>query len=487
MDPFASATELVAAMRAGRVSSSELTELYIGRIERHDRALNAVVVRDFERARRQARAADGRAARGELAPLLGLPITLKESINVIGLPTSCGVPEWTDFVSQHDAPATARLREAGAVLLGKTNVPPLLADWQSANPIHGRTNNPWDLDRTPGGSSGGGAAALAAGLTVLEVGSDIGGSIRVPAAFCGVYGHRPSETVLPRSGQFPLPPMPNAALVMGVLGPLARYAEDLDQMLSVLAGPDVGEDVAWRIELPAPRHERLADYRVAILPSIPWLRLHDEIASAQEALALRLARLGVTVKETQPEALGDLREHHRLYRSLLAAVTGARLDEEGRRTRIAALRGADDEFSRASLRGLEGAPSDYLLWNGRREHYRAAWRRFFKEWDVLLAPAIHVLPYPHIDRAWPADDSDLTLTLVVGGQSVPYMHGLVYPAVSTVAGQPATAFPVGLARGGLPIGLQAVGPYLEDRTTIRFAALLAAKIGGFRRPPGYDG
>ena len=281
--------------------------------------------------------------------------------------------------------------------------------------------------------------------------------------------------------------MPNAALVMGVLGPLARYAEDLDQMLSVLAGPDVGEDVAWRIELPAPRHERLADYRVAILPSIPWLCLDDEIASAQEALALRLARLGVTVKETQPEALGDLREHHRLYRSLLAAVTGARLDEEGRRTRIAALRGADDEFSRASLRGLEGAPSDYLLWNGRREHYRAAWRRFFKEWDVLLAPAIHVLPYPHIDRAWPADDSDLTLTLGVGGQSVPYMHGLVYPAVSTVAGQPATAFPVGLARGGLPIGLQAVGPYLEDRTTIRFAALLAAEIGGFRRPPGYDG
>jgi len=204
VDPFASATELLAAMRAGRVSSSELTELYIGRIERHDRALNAVVVRDFERARRQARAADGRAARGELAPLLGLPITLKESINVIGLPTSCGVPEWRDFVSQHDAPATARLREAGAVLLGKTNVPPLLADWQSANPIHGRTNNPWDLDRTPGRSSGGGAAA---GLTALEVGSDIGGvHPRAPPPSAGCTATDRARLSFPGAGSSPYRP-----------------------------------------------------------------------------------------------------------------------------------------------------------------------------------------------------------------------------------------------------------------------------------------
>jgi amidase len=482
MNPFASATELLAELRGGRVTSAELTERYIRRIERYDGRLDAVVVRDFERAREQARAADA----GGTGALRGLPITLKESFNVAGLRTTCGVPEWQGFVSQHDAPAWARLRGAGAVLLGKTNVPPMLADGQSANPIYGRANNPWDLGRTPGGSSGGSAAALAAGLSALEVGSDIGGSIRVPAAFCGVYGHRPSETLLPKSGQFPMPPMPNAAVVMGVQGPLARSAEDLALALSILQGPDVGEDVAWRVEPPPARRTRLADFRVAVLPPIPWLAVDDQIAGAAEGLASRLARLGCTVKRVRPDAMGDWREHHALYRTLLAAVTGARLDEAARRQRIAMVRAHDDEFSRAHLRGLGGTAGEFILWIARREHYRAAWRAFFREWDVLLAPAMNVLAYPHIERAWPPDDSDFTLTFSVGGAAVPYMHGLVYPAVATLAGQPATAFPLGRSREGLPIGLQAIGPYLEDLTPIRFAALLAREVGGFEKPAGYD-
>ncbi len=482
MDPFASATEMLAALRAGRVTSSELTDLFIRRIERYHGRLNAVVVRDFERARATALAAD----RSGTGPLHGMPLTLKESINVAGLPTTCGVPEWAGFVSEHDAPAWARLRGAGAVLLGKTNVPPMLADWQSANSIYGRSSNPWDLGRTPGGSSGGSAAAIAAGLSALEVGSDIGGSIRVPAAFCGVYGHRPSETLLPRSGQFPMPPLPNAAVVMGVQGPIARSAEDLDLALSVLQGADVGEDVAWRVELPPARHDRLAEFHVAVLPPIPWLPVDDHITAALDGVASRLAQIGCTVKALSPDGVGDWREHHALYRSLLSAITGARLDAEARRQRIDMFRARDDEFSRAHLRGLEGTPGDYLLWNGRREQYRAAWRALFRDWDVVLAPAINVLAYPHIERAWPMDDSDLALTFPVGGQAVPYLHGLVYPAVSTVAGQPATAFPAGRSREGLPVGLQAIGPYLEDRTPIRFAALLAREIGGFESPPGYD-
>ena len=486
IDPFATAGEMLAALRAGRITSAELTELYIRRIERHDRALNAVVVRDFERARQQAGAADRAAARGELAPLLGLPITLKESINVVGLPTTCGVPEWAGAVAQWDAPAAARTRGAGAVLLGKTNVPPMLADWQSANPVYGRTANPWDLGRTPGGSSGGSAAALAAGLTALEVGSDIGGSIRVPAVFCGVYGHRPSETLLPRSGQFPIPPLPNAAVVMAVQGPLARSAEDLELALSVLAGPDAGEDVAWRVELPPARHERLADFRVAVLPAIPWLPVDDEIATALDDLAARLGRLGAIVKQAQPDVLGDHRAHHAFYRQLLAAVTGARVDADERRRRIEVCRAAGDEFSLAAARGLEGTAGDYIAWHGQREQYRAAYRAFFRDWDVLLAPAINVLPYPHIPRPWPADDSDLALTLDVNGRPAPYLLGFAHPAVSTVAGQPATAFPVGRSRAGLPVGLQAIGPYLEDLTPIRFAALLAQEMGGFRKPAGYD-
>ncbi len=487
IDPFATATELLAALRAGQVTALELTELYIRRIERYDTRLNAVVVRDFERARHQARAADRAAARGEPGALLGLPMTIKESFNVTGLPTTCGVPEWRDFVSQHDAPAVARTREAGAVLLGKTNVPPMLADWQSANPIHGRTNNPWDLGRTPGGSSGGSAAAIAAGLGALEVGSDIGGSIRVPAAFCGVYGHRPSETLLPKSGQFPLPPLPNSVGVMAVQGPIARSAEDLELALSVLAGPDVGEDVAWRVALPPPRHDRLADFRVAVLPAIPWLVVDDAITQTLQELVARLGRLGATVKEAQPDGFGDHRAHHQLYRSLLAAMTSARETAEGREKRIAFWREAPDEFSRAHLRGLAGAPGDFVFWGAQREGFRQAWRAFFRDWDVLLAPAINVLAYPHIARPWPAEDpDDLRLTFDVNGRAVPYMHGLVHPALSTVAGQPATAFPVGISRGGLPIGLQAIGPYLEDLTPLRFAALLAREIGGFRKPPGYD-
>jgi amidase len=486
VDVFSSATALLSAIRTGGISAPELTDLYIRRIERHDGRLNAVVVRDFDRARQQARAADQARARGETKALLGLPITLKESINVNGLGTTCGVPEWKGYVSPHDAPAAARTRAAGAVLLGKTNVPPILADWQSANPVFGRTGNPWDLARTPGGSSGGGAAAIAAGLSALEVGSDIGGSIRVPAVFCGIYGHRPSETLLPRSGQFPMPPLPNSAIVMGVQGPMARSAEDLELALSVLAGPEVGEDVAWKVALPAARRERLADFRVAILPPIPWLVVDGQITAALQDLADRLAKLGAVVKEVQPEGLGDHREYHGFYRTLLSAVTGARLDAETRRQRIANLRAAGDDLSMGGVRGLEGSAGDYLIWNGRREQHRAAWRAFFRDWDVLLAPAINVLAYPHIERAWPADNSDQTLTFTVDGRSVPYVHGLCYPALSTVPGQPATAFPVGLSREGLPIGLQAVGPYLEDLTPIRFAALLAREIGGFRKPSGYD-
>ena len=486
VDPFSTATELLVALRTRQLTSTELTDLYIRRIERHDGRLNAVVVRDFERARHQARAADQARARGGDGALLGLPMTIKESFNVAGLPTTCGVPEWRDFVSQHDAPAVVRTRTAGAVLLGKTNVPPMLADWQSANPIHGRANNPWDLGRTPGGSSGGSAAAIAAGLCALEVGSDIGGSIRVPAVFCGVYGHRPSETLLPKSGQFPLPPLPNSVGVMGVQGPLARSAEDLELALSVLAGPEAGEDIAWRVELPPARRDRLADFRVAVLPPIPWLAVEDEILQALEELAAHLRRLGATVKEVQPDVFGDHRGHHQLYRSLLSAMTSARETVDGRQQRIAYWKQGDDEFSRASLRGLEGAPGDFVLWGGQREGFRQAWRAFFRDWDVLLAPAIHVLAYPHVERAWPRPDSDFYLTLEVNGRAVPAVHGLVYPSLSTVAGQPATAFPVGLSRGGLPIGLQAVGPYLEDLTPLRFAALLAREIGGFRRPVGYD-
>jgi len=486
IDPFATAVDMLAALDRRDVSAVELLDIHRRRIERHNPTLNAIVEPDFDRARRDAEAADARRARGERAPLLGLPMTLKESINVRGLRTTCGMPAWKDYRSEHDAPIAARVKAAGAVVMAKTNVPQMLADWQSANPVHGRTCNPWNLACTPGGSTGGGSAALAAGLTPLEFGSDIGGSIRVPAVFCGIYGHRPSETAMPRSGQFPYPPMPNPAVVMGVQGPMARSAEDLALALDVAAGPEVGEDVAWRLALPAARHERLADFRVAILPPVDWVPLDAEIAASLDVVASRLAALGCRVKAAQPDTLGDHRKHYALYLTLLAAVVWSRAPADLRRARVEVLGTRDDEWSRAQRTGIESPAPDLFGWIAQREAYRAGWRAFFREWDVLLAPAYFAPAYPHHEVPWPGTPESIRRTLDVNGRPVLHELGLFYPSVATLAGQPATAFPVGLTRGGLPIGLQAIGPYLEDRTPLRFAALLSREIGGFRRPPGYE-
>src|SRR5918912_1594146 len=265
LDAFAPATIMLEALRARRISAVELLGWHIERIERFDPALNAVVIRDYDQTRQSAAVADRLRTSDVDLPLLGLPLTVKDCLNVQGMRSTAGVLQYADHVAHEDSRLVARLRSAGAIIVGKTNVPPLAQDWQTDNPVFGRTNNPWDLELTPGGSTGG-AAALAAGLTPLEYGSDIGGSIRVPAAFCGVYGHKPSETALPRSGQFPVPPLPNAAVVLGVQGPLARSAEDLELALDVVAGPEVGEDVAWRLELQPTRAPWRRDLRLAVLP-----------------------------------------------------------------------------------------------------------------------------------------------------------------------------------------------------------------------------
>jgi amidase len=486
VNAFSSAHEMLTALDKRELSAVELLELHLRRIERYDHQLNAIVVRRFDQARQEAQAADVARTRGERRALLGLPVTLKESMNVQGLPTTCGMPMWAESRVEYDAATRQRTQAAGAVLMGKTNVPPMLADWQSNNAVFGRTNNPWDLTRTPGGSTGGGAAALAAGLTSFEVGSDIGGSIRVPAAFCGVYGHRPSETALPRSGQFPFRPVPNPLTLMGVQGPLARSADDLELALDVLAGPEGGEGVAWRLDIPPARHMRLAEYRVAVLPPVDWVPVDAEILAAQEELVRGLERLGVRVQVTQPESFGDFKAHHVLYRSLLAAITGARSPESERQRLVALHEAFDDEFSKAHRRGLLATVGDYFTWYAQRDTYREAYRAFFTDWDILLAPITLIPAFPHVEMPWPRDAQALAQTIEINGQTVPYEQQLFHPALATLSGQPATAFPVGLTRAGLPIGLQAIGPYLEDRTPIRFAALVGQALGGFQPPPGYD-
>jgi amidase len=477
---FSPASAWLDALRRREISSAELLDLYLARIEKYNPALNAIVIPNYDEARKIARKADDARARGEGAPLLGLPMTIKDCIDVQGLRGTAGVPECADRYPAADAPIAAKTRDAGAVLIGKTNVPPMAADWQSSNPVFGRTNNPWDLERTPGGSTGGGAAALAAGLTTLELGSDIGGSIRVPAAFCGVYGHRPSDTAIPHSGHFPGSPLPNSAFSMGVLGPLSRGPEDLELALDLLAGPEVGEDAAWSVTIPPARHNRLEEFRVAVMPPFEWLPVDEEIQTSLDTLSRRLRDQGAKVEVTQPDVLRDFWAYFSVYGSILSTLMNAGRSEEERRIMADEMADAEDPISVAFRRGLTGSAVDYFLWHGQREYYRAAYREFFRDWDLLIAPIT-------LGPAFPHDDSpQKQRTLDVNGESVPYLMQLIYPAVATLVGNPSTAFPVGLNREGLPLGLQAIGPYLEDRTPIRFTALLSREFGGFQPPPGYE-
>lgn len=481
LNPFATATAMLEALRQRQISAVELLEQHLQRIARYNPALNAIVTPNYEAARETAAQADAARARGEDAALLGLPLVIKDCIYVKGLPTTGGLVERANAIAPEDSQVPARVRAAGAVIMGKTNVPPYAADWQSNNPLFGRTNNPWNLDCTPGGSTGGGAAALAAGLTPLEFGGDFGGSIRIPAAFCGVYGHKPSETAVPRTGHFPGPlNTPNSATGMAVQGPLARSAGDLELALDVIAGPDVGEDVAWKLQLPPARHERLADYRVAVLPSLDWVPVDPEITGALEDLAGRLGKAGVKkIGEAMPEGFGDLQQYFRTYISIFSALSSVGRPEEECRAEAKELRKLGDLHSVACADGLEARASDYVIWFGQRQHYRSLYRAFFQDWDVLLAPANIVNAFPHLENP-------LGHIFDIGGRPAPYNLQFVYPGLCNLSGHPGTAFPAGRAGSGLPIGLQAIAPYLEDRTSLRFAALLEAEFGGFQAPPGYE-
>lgn len=451
----ASATTLVDALAAGRVSALELADAAIARIDARDGAINAVVVRDFDRARDAAKAADAALARGERRPLLGVPMTIKEANWLAGTPTTWGMEMWREARASVDGVGVARLKAAGAVILGKTNVPPMLADWQSDNPVYGRSNNPWDLSRTPGGSSGGSAAVLAAGMVPLEFGSDIGGSIRVPAAFCGVYGHKPSYGLVPLRGHTP-PVVDGSDVPLAVVGPMARTAADLDLALGVLAGPAPEEAVGYGLALRPPRHDRLADFRVLILDTHPMAKVDAEIVAALHALADRLEDAGARV-DRQSDLLPDLADAQMLYGAILNV---------------------------AMTRGQPGARSPSAHeWMGLLDGQlavRRQWARLFEGFDVVLAPAHGSLAFPHD----PSPDMGAR-KLTLNGEATRYFDQLAWPGMATLACLPATAAPIGLSRAGLPIGIQILGPYLEDRTPIAFAGLLEREFGGFVPPPGY--
>jgi amidase len=481
---FRTATELVALLQARQVSAVELLDRAIARIEAHDGKLNAVVVRDFERARAAAAEADTALARGERRPLLGVPMTVKEAFNVAGLPTTWGIPGTERIPVREDAVAVARLKAAGAVVIGKTNVPLNLIDWQSYNAVYGVTNNPWDPARTPGGSSGGAAAALAAGYVSLELGSDIGGSLRVPASFCGVLAHKPTHGIVPLRGSGP-PGSPSLSVPvqvdLAVAGPMARSAGDLALALDVVAGPDNADAVAYKLVLPPPRHTNLKDFRVLVVDEHPLLPTAAAVRSALGNIADRLAKSGVKVARTNP-LLPDLERAGRTYTQLLAAVFGAEFPDDvyaRLQSAAAALPPDDAGLATISLRGSVMSHREWIRTDRIRTGIADRWRQFFREWDVLLCP---IMPTP----AFAHDHSDMNARRIsVDGAQVPYRGQTMWSSIATLAGLPATAMPIGLSGDGLPIGMQIIGPWLEDRTTIAFAGLVEREFGGFVAPPAF--
>ncbi len=478
---FWPARRLASAIRRRKVGCVELLELYLRRCQRYNPTLNAVIHTDLEAARRRAREADVALARGEVwGPLHGLPMTIKESYDVAGMPTTWGVPELRDNIAATNALAVERLLGAGAVIYGKTNVPFLLADWQSFNAIYGTTNNPWDLARSPGGSSGGSAAALAAGLTALEAGSDIGASIRNPAHYCGVFGHKPTYGIASPRGQA-LPGRVSPTDI-SVIGPMARGAADLDLILRVMAGPDRIDAKGWRLALPAPKKKTLADYKVALMLDEPTAEVDRAVQDGLQALADFLARQGAVVDDkARPDI--DTGEAHALYIKLLRAATSGRQSDAAlaRNLEIARdLPPGDESYFARMTRAFVLPHRDWLAANEARHRMRLKWAAFFEDHDLLLSPAAASAACPH-DQAGERHER----SILVNGQPVPTTDQLFWAGFSCLAYLPASVAPIGLTPEGLPVGVQIVGPQYADRTCIHFAGLIERHYQPFVPPPGF--
>ncbi len=479
MDPtFLPAWRLAELTRAGEIGCLELLDHYLARVERLDGRINAVVVRDFERARARARALD-RSGRANAGPLFGVPMTVKESFDLVGLPTTWGYAERNEHRAGQDALAVQRIEAAGAVVFGKTNVPVSLGDWQSYNPVYGATSNPWDISRTPGGSSGGGAASVAAGLAALEIGTDIGGSIRVPAHFCGVFGHKPTWGLCPLRGHSLAD---TAAMTdISVLGPLARSARDLALALDALAGPDPNE-TDMTVNLPEPRARALRDMRVAVWSHEAGQATSAETATLIEALAEQIRRAGAEVSLTARPAF-DTAEAFRVYLMLLDAALSARLPENilaSRREKKARLRPEDTSADDVMNRAVDLSHRDWLRLNEQRHQIRRAWAAFFQDWDVLLCPVLAVPALSHMQ-----DNATWERTYTVDDRTIPYNDMLFWPGVTCGYHLPASVAPIGRSAEGLPIGVQIVGPLFGDRTTIHVAGLIEQAGHGFIAPPGW--
>ena len=478
-DPsFGSALDAAAAIRARKISSSELTKHVFARIDKYQPKLNAYVYQMREEATAAARKADeALAGKKVTGPLHGVPINVKESFGVAGRPCTWGNPAFKNARAERNSVAVRRLLDAGAILLGATNVPLNLTDAQSYNDIYGTTNNPWDVTRTPGGSSGGAAAALAAGLAFLSVGSDIGGSIRGPAHFCGIYGHKPTLDVVSLRGHEPGGSWspPGFSTLLAAAGPLARSAEDLAAAMSILGGPEPPDSKAYSWKLPPARHAALKDYRIGYVLDDPLIPVSSELKPAFERMLRALEKAGATLKPGWPAGIG-LKAMFDTYLFLLGAFDFSTSPPDVQ-AELRAQFSTTKEFPIA-----QGALADFAAWqrkNWERLGCRSAWQQYFGLIDVFLSPVMFTTAFPH-DHS-PRD----ARTFATPEGKHPFFDLLGYVCPANLTGCPATAAPIGKTAQGLPVGIQIMGPYLEDATPIRFAALLAREIGGFTPPPGY--
>jgi amidase len=471
---FFSARALAAAIAQRRLSSLEALDVFIDRIERYDGALNAVVVRDFERARARARALDSQAPSG---PLHGVPITVKESYDVAGLPTTFGLRDYAQHIPERSAVAVQRLEAAGAVVFGKTNVPRLLLDWQSFNDVYGVTNNPWNTGLTPGGSSGGSAAALAAGFTALEIGSDIGGSIRVPSHMCGLFGHKPSWGLLPMIGHSLAAAVSTTDI--SAIGPLARSAGDVRLALEILAGADCADSRA-RLALPPARRESFDGLRVAVWPEDPASPTDPEMTAQLHTLAGFLAGRGAEVRFARPDI--DVPAAYELFLKLIAAAISQRFTPEilaAARDRAAAAP-TDPSPDAVMDRHYGVLHRDWLALNEQRHRIRRQWQAFFDDVDVLLCPPFATPALPH-DTTTEQRERRVT----VNGVTLPYNGLGFWAGIIGAYYLPATVAPLGLTADGLPLGVQIVGPFHGDLQTLAVAERLEREWRAFVAPPAF--
>ncbi len=476
---FATAAESAAAIRAKKISATELMDFTFRRVDRHNPKINAIVWQFREQAMERARQADEILAQGKTwGPLHGVPVTIKEAFAYRGSPNTWGLPQLKDLESPRTAVAAERMESAGAIVIGKTNLPVMLGDWQSYNPIYGTTSNPWDVTRTAGGSTGGGAAALAAGLGCLTLGTDLSGSIRIPAHFCGVYGHKPTLELISTAGLQPGPwdGSPGFPMDLSVAGPLARSARDLALAFNTIGGPNGDEAKAWNCCLPSPRQKRLNDFRIGYVIDDELAPVASDVGELYENVLAELSRAGAKLERGWPPGL-DPQAQLNTYLYLLFAFLGAEVSNDQLEKQRARFEKNPADISAAATVEPHGR---WLRETRRRLGFRAIWQKYFESHDVFLFPAGFSAAFPH-DHSQPIEQR----VIEIPEGKLPYLNTPLWTCFATLAGLPATVAPVGRTNAGLPAGIQIVAPIWEDGTSIEFAALLAEVVEGFTEPPAF--